>query len=118
MGSFSVGSSACGDANQAGRIGVKPLQSNALLAAQKKNGSATINETSLQHFEKNGRDAKAKAERRSASPSKASNGSGGKGKEKSSPNGSDDEGEEEDSGDEAEKLNDEQLNELDSIYRK
>ncbi|EIW70729.1 hypothetical protein TREMEDRAFT_43337 [Tremella mesenterica DSM 1558] len=73
-----------------GRIGVKPLQSNALLLAQKKNGSAVINEDSLRHFDKN--------------------------KGKTSVRNSDDEGE--DSGDEAEKLNEEQLNELDAIYAK
>jgi DNA repair protein RAD5 len=90
------------------------LQSNALLAAQKKNGSATIDEKSLKHFDKS---ANPCADRRSASPSKGSTSSGGKGKGKQSAKNSDDE-EEEDSGDEAEKLNDEQLNELDSIYRK
>lgn len=94
-----------------GRIGVKALQSNALLAAQKQNGSATINEKSLKHFDK------PKSERRSASPSKGSTSSADKGKGKSSAKNSDGE-EEEDSGDEAEKLDEEQMNELDTIYRK
>lgn len=101
----------------AGRIGVKPLQSNALLAAQKKNGSATINEKSLKHFGDDAKPPFAKVERRSASPSKGSTSSGGKAKGKTSAKNSDDE-EEEDSGDEAEKLNDDQMNELDNIYRK
>lgn len=100
-----------------GRIGVKALQSNALLAAQKKNGSATINEKSLKHFSDPVKVPGGRSERRSASPSKGSNSSGGKGKGKVSAKNSDDEGEE-DSGDEAEKLDDEQMNELDNIYRK
>jgi DNA repair protein RAD5 len=101
--------------NPSGRIGVKPLRSNALLLAQKKNGRAVINETSLKHFDSNGGKLPSSAlARRSASPSKSS--SSGKGKEKGSARNSDDE--EEDSGDEAEKLNDEQMNELDQIYRK
>ncbi|ORY34105.1 SNF2 family N-terminal domain-domain-containing protein [Naematelia encephala] len=99
-----------------GRIGVKPLQSNALLLAQKQNGSAVINEKSLQHFP-SGRTPK-DLTRRSQSPSKGSTSSGGKGKGKTSVRNSDDEAEDEDSGDEAEKLNDDQLNELDNIYRK
>lgn len=75
-----------------------------------------INETSLKHFDK---PAKVKADRRSVSPSKGSNGSASKGKEKEkgSARNSEDE-EEEDSGDEAEKLNEEQLDELDTIYTK
>jgi DNA repair protein RAD5 len=94
---------------------VKPLRSNALLLAQKKNGRAVINETSLKHFDSNGGKPPPSAlARRSASPSKSS--SSGKGKEKGSARNSDDE--DEDSGDEAEKLNDEQMNELDQIYRK
>jgi DNA repair protein RAD5 len=101
----------CAVANNTGRIGVKALQSNALLAAQKQNGSATINEKSLKHFDK------PKSERRSASPSKGSTSSADKGKGKSSAKNSDGE-EEEDSGDEAEKLDEEQMNELDTIYRK
>lgn len=92
---------------------MKALQSNALLAAQKQNGSATINEKSLKHFDKD----KPKAERRSASPSKGSSSSADKGKGKTSAKNSDGE-EEEDSGDEAEKLDEEQMNELDTIYRK
>lgn len=88
------------------------MQSNALLAAQKKNGSATINEKSLKHFED-----KPSSSRRSASPSKGSASSGDKGKGKASARNSDDE-DGEDSGDEAEKLNDDQMNELDNIYRK
>ncbi|WRT66270.1 uncharacterized protein IL334_003223 [Kwoniella shivajii] len=94
------------------RIGVKPLRSNALLLAQKKNGAAEINETSLEHF------SDFPKPKRSPSPSKGSNASGDKGKEKASAANSDDEDENEDSGDEAEKLDDRQLNEIDSIYRK
>ncbi|WWC89419.1 uncharacterized protein L201_004343 [Kwoniella dendrophila CBS 6074] len=97
------------------RIGVKPLRSNALLLAQKKNGAAVINETSLQHF------ADSPKPKRSPSPSKGSNASAGeKSKGKISAvnsDGEEDEGDE-DSGDEAEKLDDKQLNEIDSIYRK
>jgi DNA repair protein RAD5 len=65
-----------------------------VLKAQKSKGSAAanINDGALKHFEKK------------PSPKKGSN------------NNSDDE--DEDSGDEAEKLNDAQLNEIDSIYRK
>jgi len=77
--------------------------------AQKKNGTAVIDEKSLKHFDSPARPPT----RRSASPSKGSTSSGGKGKAKAS-----DDEEDEDSGDEAEKLNDDQLNELDSIYRK
>ncbi|KAK4685546.1 DNA repair protein RAD5, partial [Tremellales sp. Uapishka_1] len=89
-----------------GRIGVKPLQSNALLMAQKKNGSAVINEKSLKHF-----DASARLPKRSQSPAKSSSSGGApKGKAKASDD------EDEDSGDEAEKLNDDQMHELDNIY--
>jgi DNA repair protein RAD5 len=100
-----------------GRIGVKPIQTNALLLAQKKNGAAEINETSLKHFE-----TKSQAPTRDPSPSKGSTSSGGKGskgKEKTIKKDEDGEGgEEEDSGDEAEKLDEKQMNEIDSIYRK
>jgi len=92
------------------RIGVKPLQSNALLQSQKRNGTAaaTIDEASLKHFED------AKSPRKSPSPKSVSS----KGKGKASARTSDDEDEDEDSGDEAEKLNDKQMHELDNIYRK
>jgi DNA repair protein RAD5 len=73
-----------------------------------------INEDSLNHFDANGKSDRSDDAGRSASPSKRS--SSGKGKEKGSARNSDDE--DEDSGDEAEKLNDEQMNELDTIYRK
>ncbi|CAD6588890.1 MAG: DNA helicase rad5 [Tremellales sp. Tagirdzhanova-0007] len=96
-----------------GRIGVKPLRSNALLMAQKKNGAAVIDETSLKHFDTSDRPAPG----RSASPSMESSSSSRKGKDKVAASNSDDE-EDEDSGDEAEKLNDAQLNELDTIYSK
>jgi hypothetical protein len=97
-----------------GRIGVKPLQTNALLLAQKKNGAAVINEKSLKHFSPTPQIPK-----RDPSPSKGSTSSGGKGKEKTSAKNSDEEDDEDgDSGDEAEKLDDKQLNEIDSIYRK
>jgi DNA repair protein RAD5 len=102
-----------------GRIGVKPLQSNALLMAQKKNGEAEINEASLQHFEASGR-KDSKRSKRSPSPSRpstASSNSKAKGK-KSAKNSDDEEDDDEDSGDEAEKLNDRQLNEIDTIYSK
>jgi DNA repair protein RAD5 len=59
----------------------------------------------------------ASGRKRSVSPSKGSVGSGGKEKGKASAKNSDDE-DEEDSGDEAEKLDEAQLNEIDSIYRK
>lgn len=90
-----------------GRIGVKPLQSNSLLLAQKQRGSAaaTISEASLKHFDEK------KSPRKSPSPKKGKEG-------KASARNSDDEDDDEDSGDEAEKLNDDQLNELDNIYRK
>lgn len=98
-----------------GRIGVKPIRSNALLLAQKKNGKAEINEKSLQHFSD-----KPKLASRGSSPSKKSDSSGSKEKDKKSAKNSD--GEEEDegegSGDEAEKLDEGQMNEIDSIYRK
>ncbi|WWC70296.1 uncharacterized protein I206_104246 [Kwoniella pini CBS 10737] len=95
------------------RIGVKPIHSNALLLAQKKNGAAEINETSLKHF------TDSPKPKRSPSPSKGSNGSGvEKGKGKTSATNSDNEDEDEDSGDEAEKLDDQQMNEIDTIYRK
>jgi DNA repair protein RAD5 len=85
-----------------GRIGVKPIQSNALLQSQKRAGTAaaTIDDKSLKHFEDK--------PRKGPSPSK--------GKAKASPTDSNDE--EEDSGDEAEKLDDKQMNELDAIYRR
>lgn len=86
--------------------------------AQKKNGSAQINETSLKHFEgASGRTSPNKPPKRSPSPSKSS--TSGKAKGKASARNSDNEEEDgEESGDEAEKLNDEQMGELDTIYRK
>lgn len=81
--------------------------------AQKKNGRAVINEDSLKHFE-NGKPVI----KRDASPSKGSSSSGGKGKEKAPVADGDAGDDDEESGDEAEKLNDEQLNEIDDIYRK
>ncbi|WWD17390.1 hypothetical protein CI109_101831 [Kwoniella shandongensis] len=98
------------------RIGVKPLRSNALLLAQKKNGAAVINETSLKHFNSPSRPSSASGTKRSPSPSKGSTGIIDKGKGRASAVNSDEE--EEDSGDEAEKLDDEQMNEIDTIYRK
>lgn len=96
---------------------MKPLVSNALLMAQKKNSQAAeINEASLKHFPPSG-PTPSSSRKRSVSPSKGSTSSGGKGKGKASAKNSDDE-EEEDSGDEAEKLDEAQLNEIDSIYRK
>ncbi|ORX36723.1 SNF2 family N-terminal domain-domain-containing protein [Kockovaella imperatae] len=103
-----------------GRIGVKAIQSNALLMAQKKNGSAVINEASLKHFAARASSGANTPSRRSQSPSKASSSGSGKGKTKdkgSARNSDDDEGEE-DSGDEAERLDEEQMNEIDTIYRK
>lgn len=92
----------------AGRIGVKPLQSNELVLAQKKPGSAAaVFDVNLPKSSQSPR----KSPRKSPSPA-----SSGKGKGKTSARTSDDE--EEDSGDEEEKLNDEQLNEIDTIYRK
>lgn len=106
-----------GPSLQPGRIGVKPLMSNALLLAQKKNGQAAeINEMSLKHFPASGLPSSS-SRRRSVSPSKGSAASGNKEKGKASAKNSDDE-EDEDSGDEAEKLDEAQLNEIDSIYRK
>ncbi|WVQ99319.1 hypothetical protein IAU59_006451 [Kwoniella sp. CBS 9459] len=99
------------------RIGVKPLRSNALLLAQKKNGAAEINETSLKHFSDDARPTSKTGVKRSPSPSKGSTSSADKGKGKASAANSDAE-EDEDSGDEAEKLDDEQMNEIDTIYRK
>jgi DNA repair protein RAD5 len=101
-----------------GRIGVKPIQSNALLMAQKKNGQAAeINHDSLQHFPTSGPPSSTNARKRSISPSKRSASSGDRTKGKASAKNSDNE-DEEDSGDEAEKLDEKQLNEIDSIYRK
>ena len=102
-----------------GRIGLKAIQSNALLMAQKKNGSAVINEASLKHFSSRPSSGANTPLRRSQSPSKASSSGSakGKGKDKGSSRNSDDEGDE-DSGDEAEKLDEEQMNEIDTIYRK
>ena len=106
-----------------GRIGVKPILSNALLMAQKKNGQAAeINEASLKHFPSTPVSGPS-TRKRSVSPSKKSTSGGGLGKvketekEKTSAKNSDEE-DEEDSGDEAEKLDEEQLNEIDTIYRK
>ena len=80
-----------------GRIGVKPIQSNALLMAQKKNGQAAeINDASLRHFS-------------SPAPGKQSP------KVVAVDDGADDD---DDSGDEAEKLDEKQMGEIDSIYRK
>ena len=99
-----------------GRIGVKPIQSNALLMAQKKNGQAAqINEASLKHFpDTTGAIADRK---RSVSPSVSRVTSVDKSKGKTSAVHSDEE-DDEDSGDEAEKLDEQQMNEIDSIYRK
>ncbi|OCF36767.1 DNA repair protein RAD5 [Kwoniella heveanensis BCC8398] len=99
------------------RIGVKPLRSNALLLAQKKNGAAEINDNSLKHFSDDARPTSKTGVKRSPSPSKGSTSSTDKGKGKASTANSDDE-DDEDSGDEAEKLDDEQMNEIDTIYRK
>lgn len=94
---------------RAARIGVKPVRSNALLLAQKKNGRAVINDDSLKHFED-----KKPVVKREGSPTKGSGSSGSKGKEKAG----DGEADDEDSGDEAEKLDEQQMNEIDEIYRK
>jgi len=79
-----------------GRIGVKPLLSNALLMAQKKNGAAEINDSTLKHFPGPKAVSLAKEAKGSASSDE----------------------EDEDSGDEAEKLDEKQLNEIDTIYKK
>lgn len=92
-----------------GRIGVKPLQSNALLMAQKKNGAAEINEKSLKHFPEKGKLPPKPGARSSEST---------KGKAQTSAGNSEDDEDDEDSGDEAEKLNEDQMDELDTIYRK
>ena len=90
--------------------------------AQKKNGKADINDASLQHFPSSGQILPSTIHKRSASPSKGSNSSGGKshgkGKTLATSARNSDEEEEEDSGDEAEKLDEEQMNEIDTIYRK
>jgi DNA repair protein RAD5 len=86
---------------------VKPLQSNELVLAQKKPGSAAaVFDMNLPKSSQSPR----KSPRKSPSPGSS------KGKGKASARTSDDE--EEDSGDEEEKLNDEQLSEIDTIYRK
>lgn len=88
------------------------------MLAQKKNGSAQINEASLKHFPSSAQPLASGRKRSSQSPSKGSVSSSGKGKGKVSAKNSDNEEDAEDSGDEAEKLDDKQLNEIDSIYRK
>jgi DNA repair protein RAD5 len=106
-------------ANIVARIGIKPLRSNAIATAQKKNGKIVIDEKSLKLF----KDAKQAVASRSVSPvlqgSRASSqgqSSVGKikGKGKANVPDEDDDG----SGDEAEKLNDDQMNELEAIYHK
>lgn len=97
------------------------MLSNALLMAQKKNGQAAeINEVTLKHFPSTATPGPS-TRKRSVSPSKNLS-SGGSSKEKdkgkASAKNSDEEEEDEDSGDEAEKLDEEQLNEIDTIYRK
>jgi DNA repair protein RAD5 len=112
-----------GDLIVTDRIGIKPLRSNALLLAQKKNGRAEINEKSLGHFsDQKGLNPNV-PRRRSTSPSKKSLSSDSKDKPgekegESARNSDNEEDEAEDSGDEAEKLDEEQMNEIDSIYRK
>jgi DNA repair protein RAD5 len=103
-----------------GRIGVKPIRSNALLLAQKKHGKAEINEQSLQHFSDRPKlSGRSSASKRDPSPSKQSDASGSKDKgKKSAKNSEGEEDAEEGSGDEAEKLDEEQLDEIDTIYRK
>lgn len=96
-------------ADKPGRIGVKPIQSNSLLLAQKKPGSAAA--VFDVDIPKASQSPRKKSPRKSPSP-------GSKDKGKASARNSDDEEEDEDSGDEAEKLNDEQLNEIDTIYKK
>ena len=86
--------------------------------AQKKNGSAVINQTSLKHFDGSHPNPTSHPAKRSPSPSKVSVSSGSKSKGKASAHNSGEEDDDDDSGDEAEKLNDEQMNELDTIYRK
>ncbi|GMK59160.1 hypothetical protein CspeluHIS016_0701750 [Cutaneotrichosporon spelunceum] len=90
------------------RIGIKPLRSNELVLAQKKPGSAAaVFDTNLPNSSQSPRKPAQK------NPSPTSNGNR---KGKASASASDDD--EEDSGDEEEKLNDEQLSEIDTIYRK
>lgn len=101
-----------------GRIGVKPIRSNALLLAQKKHGKAEINEKSLEHFSDRPKlAARNSSSKRDSSPSKRSEGSNTKGK-KSAKNSDGEEEADEGSGDEAEKLDEEQMDEIDTIYRK
>lgn len=122
------------------RIGIKPLRSNALLLAQKKNGRAEITEKSLQHFSDRkplapgvaagaagvagggGRTASRRGSPSKKSSSPVGSGAGGgagenKGK-KSARDSDNEEDDDEGSGDEAEKLDEEQMNEIDNIYRK
>lgn len=82
------------------------MQSNSLIQAQKKGASAaaTINEKSLKHFEAGKQSPRKGSPRKSPKPD-------------SKPL-RDDGDDDEDSGDEAEKLDEEQMNELDNIYRK
>lgn len=66
-----------------------------------------INEASLDHFEEKPQSSSPKKTSRNSSP--------GKGKGKA---GDVDDDDDEDSGDEAEKLNDDQMHELDTIYKR
>lgn len=104
-------------ADHTGRIGVKPILSNSLLLAQKKPGSAAavFDTKALPLSQRNGRSSSVSPRKGQSPRSRASSPSKGKGKASAqNTDGEDDE----DSGDEAEKLNDEQMNEIDTIYRK
>lgn len=81
------------------------MQSNSLIQAQKKGASAaaTINEKSLKHFEAGKQSPRKGSPKKSPKPDSKSQGDGD---------------DDDDSGDEAEKLDEEQMNELDNIYRK
>ncbi|WVQ80640.1 hypothetical protein IAT38_002745 [Cryptococcus sp. DSM 104549] len=102
------------------RIGVKPIQTNALSLAQKKNKAAAVAAKKAGPSSASGskpaasKKAESKADKDTVKD-KDKNKDKGKGKAgKSSAENSGDE----DSGDEAEKLDEEQMDEIDNIYRK
>lgn len=110
-------------------MGLKPVRSSALTKAQKAKGKELVNGEALAHFGQSGALAKSrstspdksKAKTRSAGPSLIPSRAGSPSKKvkaaKGKPEDLDDESDVE-SGDEAELLNQSQLNELEDIYKR
>jgi hypothetical protein len=102
---------------------LRPVRSNALLRANKKDGKVPIEEDALKLFDNAAGLSKHLEDRsqirsKSSSPSKEDAKKKNKGKKRKPDDEDDIDDDDADSGDEAELLNDEQLNELDRIYQR